>query len=354
MRTELKFIDYAPLLFISAKTGAGVEQVLPMALRVQEERLVRLSTSKINRILMEAQDRQPAPARAGRQLKLLYGTQVRSDPPTFMIYVNDPRLLALQLSPLSWRIAFREEYGFPGNADPHCGQGPTRDLNAGGPTKQTKRFGKLSEPLSFYAEKTCRRRRLAYYWLTNVDIIVLKTADSAAAIKKRRRCREVAGLARMQHEGHADAIATLVRRVSHPVIEGSGGTFEPDFLEEGDAIDRHVLRRSLEGRGRALALCSILNHAHIDVLLHQVRGRGKGKIDAAGIIRLARHRGSGRVLEGECELGVLVRAPSTRARGRRGGCRCRSGRPSSRPPVVADGVAVVRGRVEAAAPADGL
>jgi len=113
IRAELKFIAYAPLLFISAKTGEGVGQVLPMAMRVQEERLVRLSTSKINRILMDARDRQAPPAKAGRQLKLLYGTQVRSDPPTFMIYVNDPGLLHFSYRRfLENRL--REEYGFLG------------------------------------------------------------------------------------------------------------------------------------------------------------------------------------------------------------------------------------------------
>ena len=113
VRRDLKFIDYAPLHFISAKTGAGVDQVLPMALRVQEERLVRLSTSKINRILMNAQDRQAPPAHAGRQLKLLYGTQVRADPPTFMIYVNDPALLHFSYRRFL-ENRFREEYGFLG------------------------------------------------------------------------------------------------------------------------------------------------------------------------------------------------------------------------------------------------
>ena len=113
IRADLKFIDYAPLLFISAKTGAGVEHVLPMALRVQEERLVRLSTSKINRVLIEAHDRQAPPAHAGRQLKLFYGTQVRSNPPTFMIYMNDPSLLHFSYRRfLENRL--REEYGFLG------------------------------------------------------------------------------------------------------------------------------------------------------------------------------------------------------------------------------------------------
>jgi GTP-binding protein len=93
VRQALNFIPYAPLLFISAKTGQRVDQVLPMAARVAEERLVQLSTSKLNKVLNEAQDYQPAPGKAGRNLKIYYGTQVRSDPPTFLIYVNDNQLV---------------------------------------------------------------------------------------------------------------------------------------------------------------------------------------------------------------------------------------------------------------------
>ncbi len=92
IRQELHFLDYVPVLFISAKTGLRVEQVLETAIKVQEERLVRLSTSQLNQILQKAQDRHPAPSHAGRQLKIYYGTQVRSDPPTFLVYVNDTRL----------------------------------------------------------------------------------------------------------------------------------------------------------------------------------------------------------------------------------------------------------------------
>jgi len=93
VRQELNFIAYAPLLFISAKTGYKISEVLPMAARVGEERIVQLSTSQLNRVLAEAQDRQPPPTRSGRALKIFYGTQVRSDPPTFLIYVNDYKLV---------------------------------------------------------------------------------------------------------------------------------------------------------------------------------------------------------------------------------------------------------------------
>jgi GTP-binding protein len=92
IRQELNFMDYVPILFISAKTGSRVDQVLPMALRVQEERLTRLPTSKINRILHQAQDRHAAPSHAGMEFKIYYGSQVRNDPPVFLLHVNDPKL----------------------------------------------------------------------------------------------------------------------------------------------------------------------------------------------------------------------------------------------------------------------
>ncbi len=113
VRQELNFMDYVPILFISAKTGQRVDQVLPLALQVQEERLVRLSTSKLNDVLTRAQDDHPAPTHAGQQLKIYYGTQVRSDPPTFVMFVNNPKLMHFTyLRFLENRI--REEYGFLG------------------------------------------------------------------------------------------------------------------------------------------------------------------------------------------------------------------------------------------------
>lgn len=113
VRQELNFMDYVPILFISAKTGQRVDQVLPMALRVQEERLMRLSTSKLNDILTRAQDEHPAPTHGGQQLKIYYGTQVRSDPPTFVLFVNNPKLVHFTyLRFLENRI--RADYNFLG------------------------------------------------------------------------------------------------------------------------------------------------------------------------------------------------------------------------------------------------
>ncbi len=113
VRRELNFMDYVPMLFISAKTGQRVDQVLPTALRVQEERMARISTAMLNRVLRDAQDAHPAPSHAGRQLKIYYGSQVRVDPPTFIMHVNDTKLFHF-----SYRRylenKFRETYGFIG------------------------------------------------------------------------------------------------------------------------------------------------------------------------------------------------------------------------------------------------
>ena len=113
VRQELNFMDYVPLLFISAKTGQRVDQVLPMALRVQEERLARITTAMLNRVLRDAQDAHPAPSHAGRQLKIYYGSQVRVDPPTFVLHVNDPKLFHFSYMRYL-ENQFRETYGFIG------------------------------------------------------------------------------------------------------------------------------------------------------------------------------------------------------------------------------------------------
>lgn len=113
IRQELNFMAYVPILFISALSSQRVEQVLPLALRVQEERLARISTGALNRILQEAQDAHAATSRSGRPLKIYYGTQVRSDPPTFMLYVNDPS--AAHFTYLRFiENRLRKEYPFTG------------------------------------------------------------------------------------------------------------------------------------------------------------------------------------------------------------------------------------------------
>jgi len=92
LRHALDFMDYVPVLYISAKTGQRVSQVLPLALKVEEERLVRVTTSALNKILMSAQDEHAPTSRTGDILKIYYGTEVKTDPPTFLLHVNNPKL----------------------------------------------------------------------------------------------------------------------------------------------------------------------------------------------------------------------------------------------------------------------
>ncbi len=93
VRLALNFLDYVPVIFVSAKSGLRIDELMHLALRVQEERLSRLSTSEVNRIVREAIDKQSPPTHAGNRLKIFYGTQVRTDPPTFLFFVNDTRLV---------------------------------------------------------------------------------------------------------------------------------------------------------------------------------------------------------------------------------------------------------------------
>jgi GTP-binding protein len=109
----LKFLEYAPILFVSALTGQRVNQVIPAAIKVQGERQVKLTTSQLNKVLHAAQDRQPPPSHAGQQFRIYYATQVRTDPPTFLVYVNNPDLAHFTyLRYLENRI--RDDYPFLG------------------------------------------------------------------------------------------------------------------------------------------------------------------------------------------------------------------------------------------------
>ncbi len=113
IRNELNFMAYVPILFISAKNGQRVDQVLPTALTVQEERLARITTSKLNDVIHDAQDKHHATSKTGRSLQMYYATQVRSDPPTFMIYVNDPKLAHFSYTRYL-ENQIRKEFGFIG------------------------------------------------------------------------------------------------------------------------------------------------------------------------------------------------------------------------------------------------
>jgi len=91
LRQELKFLDYVPVLYISALTRQRVNQVLPTALRVKEEREKRLPTGELNRLLQDAIAASPPKTFKGRRSRFYYVTQADVNPPTFVFFVNDPR-----------------------------------------------------------------------------------------------------------------------------------------------------------------------------------------------------------------------------------------------------------------------
>jgi GTP-binding protein len=113
VKHRFDFIDYAPLLFISAKTGQRIHTVLPTAARVQEERLIRVPTSQLNALVREAQEKHSPPTKNGRKLKIKYATQVRVDPPTFLFHVNDTELVHFSYERYL-ENQLREKYGFLG------------------------------------------------------------------------------------------------------------------------------------------------------------------------------------------------------------------------------------------------
>jgi GTP-binding protein len=113
VRAALQFMDYVPVLFISAKTGKRVDQVLDTAMRVRDERLVRLATSDLNAMLRDAVARQSPPTKSGKRLRFYYVTQAAVDPPTFVFFVNDKELVHFSYSRYL-ENQIRERYGFMG------------------------------------------------------------------------------------------------------------------------------------------------------------------------------------------------------------------------------------------------
>ncbi len=92
LRTELNFLPYVPVIFISAETGQRVHQVLPVVKEIQEERTRKISTAQLNKVLVNAQDKHQSPSGIGKPFRIYYGTQVNTAPPTFLLYCNDPSL----------------------------------------------------------------------------------------------------------------------------------------------------------------------------------------------------------------------------------------------------------------------
>ena len=89
---KLSYLSYAPIIFISAKTGQRVEKIFDLINHVNEQNSMRVSTSALNQVINEAIALVQPPTDKGKRLKILYGTQVSTKPPTFVIFVNNKEL----------------------------------------------------------------------------------------------------------------------------------------------------------------------------------------------------------------------------------------------------------------------
>ncbi len=110
---DLKFMDYAPVLFISAKTGQRVNTLLPMVNDVFAACRKRVTTGVLNDVLADAQLALQPPVSGGRRLKIYYGTQQSVCPPTFVLFVNDEKLMHFSYQRYL-ENQFRKAFGFDG------------------------------------------------------------------------------------------------------------------------------------------------------------------------------------------------------------------------------------------------
>ena len=93
IREEFQYLDYAPIIFVSAKTGQNLDQIPKMVKRVHENQVQRIRSSVLNDLLLEASKLVPTPMIKGKRLRVYYMTQVAVNPPTFVVFVNDPELM---------------------------------------------------------------------------------------------------------------------------------------------------------------------------------------------------------------------------------------------------------------------
>lgn len=113
IRKELVFCQYAPVAFVSAETKQRIHRLPEVISFVAEQNAMRISTSVLNQVLEDAIALNPTPYDHGQRLKILYATQVKIKPPTFVVFVNEPELMHF-----SYRRylenKFREAFGFEG------------------------------------------------------------------------------------------------------------------------------------------------------------------------------------------------------------------------------------------------
>jgi GTP-binding protein len=113
-REKAPFLNFIPFVFTSAKTGQRVTRVLDLLLEVEAERRKRITTSQVNTRLEELLRRRQPPQAAGREIRLLYATQVEVAPPTIAVFSNHPDLVEEHYVRYLHN-GFRESWGFTGN-----------------------------------------------------------------------------------------------------------------------------------------------------------------------------------------------------------------------------------------------
>ena len=115
IKNELLFMPYAPIIFISAKTGKRVQQVMTMAKYVSEKRALRVPTGQLNSLIQDAILMNQPPADKGRRLKIYYAAQIGVKPPLFSFSINDRQLTHFSYSRyLENKI--RDAFGFEGTS----------------------------------------------------------------------------------------------------------------------------------------------------------------------------------------------------------------------------------------------
>ncbi|HEU5013020.1 MAG TPA: ribosome biogenesis GTPase Der [Roseiflexaceae bacterium] len=114
LQEQFNFIPYAPLLFISAKTGQRVDKVLPLAMDIAQERQRRISTSDLNQLLQKSTyEHPPTSINKGAHLRIYYATQAQVNPPVFLFFANNAEQVHWGYGRyLENRL--REQYGFTG------------------------------------------------------------------------------------------------------------------------------------------------------------------------------------------------------------------------------------------------
>ncbi len=113
IRAEFQFLDYAPIVFLSAKTKRRIHTLLPMINMASENHARRVPTNVLNDVIMDAVAMNPTPTHNGKRLKIFYVTQAAVKPPTFIVFVNDPELMHFSYERFL-ENKIREAFGFEG------------------------------------------------------------------------------------------------------------------------------------------------------------------------------------------------------------------------------------------------